>query len=302
MGQLEDMQVFIRVVEAGGISRAAEQLDMAKSAVSRRLSRLEERLGTRLLRRTTRSSKLTAAGQRYYSASLRLLDDVSELNATTSEENCDLAGTLRLAAPLSFSLTHLAPALDEFVRMHPQLRLEIDFSDRQIDLIEEGFELGLRIGTLQDSSLVARRICPIRVVLCASPDYLAREGTPQTPEDLGKHKLLRYSMRGGTNLEFSDASGQKSLVKMNSPISANNGDFLKQMAVAGHGIIVSPSFITWQCLARKELLPILEKYSLPDVNAYGIYPENRFLSRRARLLLDFLIERFGDNPYWDQAY
>ena len=277
MGQLEDMNAFIRVVEAGGISRAAEQMDIAKSAISRRLADLETRLGVRLLNRTTRTSSLTEAGQSYYERAVKVVDDVAELNTITADSNCALEGTIRLAVPLSFGLAHLAPAIDTFAKEHPELTFNIDFSDRQIDLVEEGFDLAFRIADLKDSTLVARKISPIRLILCASPDYIKEHGLPKTPGELKNHHFLQYNVSGSSTLKLKDNKGKEHLVKMPAKMIANNGDFLKDMAVAGHGILATPTFISWKAIAIGDLVPILSNYKLPQPNAYAVYPQTRYL-------------------------
>lgn len=300
MGQLEDMNVFVRIVESGGISRASEQLGLAKSAVSRKLVELETRLGVVLLNRTTRKSSLTEAGTRYYQSAIKILDDVSELNTTTVSSNTSLEGTINLAAPLSFGLCHLSTAIDLFVKQHPNLTINIDFSDRQVDLIQEGLDLAFRIADLKDSNLIARKISPIRLVLCASPGYLKEHGTPKTPSELKQHRLLQYNSGSTSIWKFQDIKGKQHHVNVSAKIIANNGDFLKDMAISGHGIIVIPTFIAWQAMKKKKLVPILSDYILPHLNAYAVYPQTRHLSHRTRMLIDFLIDRFGDNPYWDQ--
>ena len=301
MGQLEDMQAFVRVVEAGSISHAADQLGVTKSAVSRRLSELEARLGTTLLKRTTRSSSLTDAGQRYYERSLIVIDDVAELNAITAGNDNALSGTLRLAAPLSFGLSHLSPAIDIFARKHPDLTIRINFSDRQIDLVQEGVDLAFRIAELKDSSLKARKITSIKLMLCASPDYLKRQGSPQTPENLKKHQLLNYDSSGSVlPWRLLDSKGQEHIVHPEAKIIANNGNFLRDMSIAGHGIFISPTFISWEALAKGKLVQVLPDYRIPSINAYAVYPQTRYLPQRARSFIDFLVRRFGENPYWDQ--
>jgi DNA-binding transcriptional LysR family regulator len=300
MNQFDAMQAFVRIVEAGSISKAAEQLGLAKSGVSRRLVELESRLGVRLLNRTTRRSSLTDAGRSYYEGAVRLLGDVEELNAATSDSDASLAGTLRLAVPLSFGLGHLTPAIDAFLQAHPGLKLHVDFSDRQIDLIAQGIDLAIRIADLSDSSLQARRICPIRLVLCAGPDYLGRHGRPQHPADLRNHRVLQYDAGGRPQLKLSDRDGNEHLMQVHAPITANNGDFLRDMAVAGHGLILVPRFIVWQALASGDLVCVLPDYRPAQLNAYAVYPRTRYLSRRARAFIDFLVDRFGENPYWDQ--
>lgn len=300
MGQLEDMENFVRVVEAGGIGHASEQMGIAKSAVSRRLAELEERLGTSLIIRTTRTSKLTEAGKLYYSRSLQVLDEISELNSMAANAETSLNGTLRISAPLSFGLSHLSPALDDFAKKHPELTLNIDFSDNEVDLIEGGFDLAFRIGELNDSSLIARKISPICLMMCASPDYLSEHGDPKHPDELRKHQLLHYSLDTSNILNLKDKNGKKYRINTSAKIIANNGEFLSQMAIAGHGIVITPTFISWQALKNKQLVQILPDYKLVKLYAHAVYPQTRYLSRRARLLIDYLVSRFGDEPYWDE--
>lgn len=300
MSQIEEMRNFVRVVEAGSISKAADQLGVAKSGVSRRLVELETRLGVRLLNRTTRRSSLTEAGQAYYQGAVKLLADVSELDAATADSGALLRGTLRLAVPLSFGLGHLAPAIDEFLKAHPELMVNIDFSDRQIDLVGQGVDLAIRIADLRNSSLQARRICPVRILLCASPDYLEQYGVPRVPDDLKSHRVLHYDLGGGPVLRLQDGQGGEHAVQIRPAMVTNNGDFLRDMAMAGHGIILTPSFIAWQAVAAGDLVSIMPEYCPPQRSAYAVYPQTRYLSRRARVFIDFLAERFGENPYWDQ--
>jgi DNA-binding transcriptional LysR family regulator len=301
MGQLEDMSVFIRVVDAGGISRAAEQLGLAKSAVSRRLADLETRLGVKLLNRTTRKSSLTEAGQSYYERAIKIIDDVVELNTLTTDSNTALEGTINLAVPLSFGLSHLSKAIDLFIKQNPKLVININFSDRQVDLIEEGLDLAFRIGDLKDSSLIARKISPIKIILCASPEYLKQYGTPNIPGDLKNHRLLHYNVSGKSQWKLEDKQGTQHIVNVSSNLIANNGDFLKDMAIAGHGIVASPTFIAWQAIAIGDLVPVLSDFKLPQANAYAVYPQTRYLSHRTRELINFLSDYFGENPYWDQG-
>ena len=300
MNAYEEMQNFVRVVEAGSISKAAEQLGLAKSGVSRRLAELEKRLGVLLLTRTTRRSSLTEAGRTYYEGAVRLLSDVAELDTLVAVSEASLEGRLRLAAPLSFGLAHLTPAIEAFARTHPGVLVDLDFSDRQIDLVAQGVDLAVRIAELRDSSLKARSICPIRLMLCASPDYLDRHGTPGRPEELSRHRVLHYDIGGGPVLRLSDGRGGQRQLPIQPSLKANNGDFLRDMAIAGHGIILTPTFIVWQAVALGELVPVLREYWPPPLNAYAVYPQTRYLSRRARVFIDFLAERFGANPYWDQ--
>jgi DNA-binding transcriptional LysR family regulator len=300
MGQLEEMQVFVRIVEAGSITQASGQLNLAKSAVSKRLGDLEKRLGSKLINRTTRKSSLTEAGNQYYQRVKLLLGEVDALNDDMACTTNVLAGSLKLAVPLSFGIAHLTPAIDLFMRKHPELKIELDFSDRKVDIVEGGYDLAFRIGTLQDSSLKARKITPIRHVLCASPGYLEQHGTLTEPQQLKQHKILKYGSLPLAGIHLVDQAGQQHLVNVEAYLIANNGDAIKQMALSGHGIVMLPTFIVWNALAKGDLVPVLEHYSLPTMNAYAIYSPNRYLPRKVRSLIDFLIERFGDNPYWDQ--
>ena len=300
MSVFDEMNSFVRVVEAGSISRAAEQLGLAKSGVSRRLAELEKRLGVRLLNRTTRRSSLTEAGRSYYEGAVKLLGDVAELDALVADSEASLEGRLRLAAPLSFGLAHLTPAIEAFSRSHPAVTIDIDFSDRQVDLVAQGIDVAIRIAELGDSTLRARRICPIGLALCASPAYLEQHGRPRAPEDLTRHRILHYDIGGGPVLRLTDGQGNERPVAIRPRLVANNGDFLRDMAIAGHGIILTPTFISWQAIGMGELVPVLREHWPTPLNAYAVYPQTRYLSRRARALIDFLVERFGDNPYWEQ--
>ncbi|PJX21387.1 LysR family transcriptional regulator [Psychrobacter sp. L7] len=299
MGQLEDMAMFVRIVEAGSITKAAEQLNIAKSAVSRRLKELETRLGSQLISRTTRQSNLTQAGEQYYQQVMHILSEVDALNGQTSGAPTRIEGTLKMTAPLSFGLMHLNAVIDDYANLHPNLSFELDFSDRHVDLIEEGYELAIRIRELQDSSYQAKRLALIRYALCASPDYLSKTGTPKTLADLATHEFLQYGLSKTSHLELTDAQGKKHTHTIDAKIKATNGEFLVDLAVKGHGIVFMPTFIAYQRLARGELVPILPQYQLPTLSAYAVYPKNRFLSQRCRYLIDFIAERFGDDPYWD---
>ena len=302
MGQLEDMAMFVRIVDAGSITKAADQLEIAKSAVSRRMKDLETRLGTQLMNRTTRQSHLTEAGVHYYQRANSILGEVDALNETTSGVKMQLEGTLKMTAPLSFGLLHLNEVINDYANQHPDLSFELKFSDRHIDLIEEGYELAIRISELQDSSYQAKSLTTIRTVICASPEYLRRMGTPNNLAELQGHDFLHYGLSAQNHIELIDSQGQTQTfsIPKNPKMKANNGDFLLDMAVRGHGIIFAPTFIAYQALARGELIPILKDYKLPVFNAYAVYPQNRFLSQRCRLLINFIAERFGEHPYWDQ--
>lgn len=301
MGQLEDMQMFIRVVEAGGIGRAAEQLGLAKSAVSRRLSDLEQRLGSRLMNRTTRKSSLTENGRQYYQRALTLIDYVDELHQDLEAADTAAKGHLRIAVPLSFGLMHLTSAIDEFTQQNPELTVQIDFSDRMVDVVEEGFDLVLRIGALKDSTMQAKKIAAIHHVLVATQDYLKNHAVLAVPEDLKQHRVLKYDGSRHALWQLTGQAGEHYNLNLDAKMSANNGDFLKAMALGGHGVTSLPTFLVWKELASGELVRILEGFDRPSSYAYALYPQNRYLPKRARLFIDFMAQRFGDQPYWDKA-
>ncbi|WP_295893494.1 LysR family transcriptional regulator [uncultured Vibrio sp.] len=299
MGQLESIQIFIKVVETGSITKASEQLGLAKSAISKRLSELEQQLGVKLINRTTRKSSITEAGQIYFQKSKLISEELEELNCEIASVQTHLVGTLKIAVPLSFGIDHLVPALDEFSQKHSELKLDIDFSDRRVDLVQDGFDLAFRIGQLADSTLKAKAITPVSHVLCASPEYLSEYGTPETPEDLKKHKFLRYSQMALSGLQLVGENQQKFMAQIDVVHSANNGEFLKAMALSGHGFTHLPKFIIWKELQNGTLKQILTAYTPAPQNAYIVYPETRYLPQKSRALIDFLTDYFGDSPHWE---
>ncbi len=301
MGQLEDMSAFVRIIESGSISLAANQLGVAKSAVSRRLAELEERLGVQLLQRTTRQSSLTEAGRSYYQRALQILADVSELNAATSNTKAQLEGVIKIAVPLTFGLQQLAPAINAFAMAHPDLLIHLDFSDRKVDIVEEGFDLAVRIAELQDSTHIARRLAPIQIILCASPAYLEQHGTPEKPQDLKAHRTLQYALMPRSSWTLISPDGKQVTVAIREKMGANNGEFLRVAAVSGQGLVRLPTFIVWQEIEKGELVRVMADYTIPPLNAYAIYPQTRHLSHRVRALIDFLVKRFEGTPYWDRS-
>jgi len=301
MGQFENMKTFTRIVEAGSISRAADQLNVAKSVVSRRLTDLEGRLDVQLIKRTTRKSSLTEAGQSYYQRAQQILADVSELNAVTSNAKVLLQGDLKIALPLSFGLQHMVPAINEFSDRHPDLVMHLDFSDRHIDLVEDGFDLAIRIADLKESSHIARKLAPVHTILCASPDYLKRQGHPKSPKDLKAHDILQYTSRSGAPWILTGPDGQKQPIRLAAKMSANNGDFLKDAALSGHGIVRLPTFLAYQDLENGKLVRVMKDHTLPTLNAYAVYPQTRHLSCRVRAFIDFLSDHFKGEPYWDKC-
>jgi DNA-binding transcriptional LysR family regulator len=296
------MRTFVRVVEAGSLSAAAEYLSIAKSAVSRRLAELESRLGVQLLNRTTRRINLTDSGSIFYQRCQRILADLNETEHFVANEHTNLRGIIRIAAPLTFGVQHLSPLLNEFLKAHPELSLDLDLNDRTVNLMDEGVDLGIRIGKLQDSTMMARKLASAKMLICASPEYLERYGEPQTPEDLKNHMGLSYSnLSEGQLWQFTSKDGKAYSVHVPFRMRANNGEVLLKAALDGLGVVATVSFIGYRELQQGRLRQILRDYKTERVGIYAVYPSQRHLPGRVRLLIDFLAERFGDEPYWDKS-
>ncbi|OOZ44382.1 LysR family transcriptional regulator [Solemya velum gill symbiont] len=300
MDRFDNMDTFVRVVEAGTISGAAERMGIAKSAVSRRLKELEAHLNAQLFHRTTRKMNLTDTGRAYYHQCVRILDDVLEAEIATSDAHGTLKGKLKIALPTSFGLLHMGPAINDFARTHPDIEFDLDFNDREVDLIQEGFDLAIRIANLPDSSLIARRLTPIRTLLCASPEYLKQEGTPQSPQELSGHQCLVYTLVPDYDyLQLTGPDGKLVRIRVSPYMKASAGEYLKDAALAGLGIILVPSFIAHKEIEEGRLVPILSDYESKQFDAYAIYPQTRHLSKRVRTFVDFLVKRFEGIPAWD---
>ncbi|WP_240142197.1 MULTISPECIES: LysR family transcriptional regulator [Nitrosomonas] len=296
------MNTFAHIVEAGGISAAADRMDVAKSVISRRLKELEAHLGVQLFHRTTRQMKLTDSGRAFYEQSVRILADILEAEHAVSQFHGALKGNLKVAVPLSFGLMHLGPAITAFLHTHPDIKFDLDFNDRQVDLLAEGFDLAIRIASLPDSSLIARYLAPVQAVMCASPAYLEHMGTPQTPEELIGHRCLAYSLISNSdNWNVYDSTGQLIKTRITPYLKASNGEFLRDAAVDGLGIVLLPAFIVYREIEHGALLPILTEYHYSQLAAYAIYPQTRHLSQRVRAFVDFLSKRFEEMPYWDSC-
>lgn len=300
MNRFENMDTFIRVVETGSISGAADALGIAKSAVSRRLKELESHLDAELFHRTTRRMNLTDTGRAFYHQAVRILADVLEAELAASQAHGTLKGRLKVAVPSSFGVMHLGPAINDFLQQHPQIEFDLDFNDRQVDLMQEGFDLAIRIAYLPDSNLIARRIAPIRHVFCASPGYLEKHGAPQSPEDLPNHQCLVYNLlQDYQHWTLIDRNNQERKIKVNAHIKASAGEFLRDAAVNNLGIVYLPTFIVYREIENGALIPVLCEMRAKQIDAYAIYPHTRHLSLRVRAFVDFLVQRFAGIPYWD---
>ncbi len=292
---LVDVLSFVRVAETGSFARAAERMGLSKPAVSRRVARLEHQLGARLLTRTARGAQPTDIGLAYYARAANILAELDAAEEVVAEAVTKIAGPIRMTAPLSFGVTHLAPALAEFAALHPDVELDVEFEDRTVDLAGGGYDLAVRIGRLADSALIARRIAPVRAVMVASPAYLARRGRPGTPDDLAGHDALVY-----TNVSNRNGRGERSGMK---PVMrSNNGDMLLAAAQAGLGIAVLPTFIASPALADGTVEPILIDQPRDDGALHAVMPPGRATTARVRALVDFLVARFGPEPSWDPCW
>jgi DNA-binding transcriptional LysR family regulator len=288
------LQTFVAVVESGTLSRAAARFETTAGAVSRRITALEERLGLRLLNRTTRRLSLTEAGERYYEDVVGILRALEEAEDRVTHLSDAPRGNLRVAAPLSFGVRALAPLLPGFVGLYPNLRVSVDLDDRLVDILGSGADLALRIGPLEDSTLVARRICDYRRVVCAAPDYLERRGEPATPEELLGHDCLHYSnIALKEEWSFGLGEGAVQAVEVKGPLCANNGDLLREVAVAGVGICALPEFIAAEDLAAGRLRAILTGFEAPTLTLWALWPSRRFVPAKIRVFVDYLTSRLG---------
>ena len=300
MDRFDNLEAFIKIVETGSISAAAERLNVAKSAVSRRLKELESHLGAELFHRTTRRMNLTDTGRTFYQQSVRIIEDLLEAELAAAQVHGELRGNIKIALPLSFGQLHLGPAINDFLQQHPQVEFDLDFNDRQVDVMQEGFDLAIRIAALADSSLIARRLVRINHALCASPEYLQQHGTPHTPEDLTQHQCLVYSLlQDYQSWIFADKNNQDIKIKINPCLKASAGEFLRDAAINGQGIVYLPTFIVYKELERGALQTLLTDYQTWHLDAYALYPQTRHLSQRVRTFVDFLVKRFEGTPYWD---
>lgn len=271
--------------------------------VSRRIAGLEARLGAPLFRRRARGLTPTETGQAFYERCRRAIADLEEAEQAVADAEGALAGGLTLSVPTTFGLRHLAPALLDFMAAHPKVTLDIGFDDRRVDLVEDGVDLAIRVARLDDSQLIARKLAPIRHVVCASPAWWDRHGRPATPADLSGLPMLRYSRSGRVDrLSFVGPDGRSGEVAVRVIGTAGNGDFLTEAAIAGFGAVLEPTFIVHRAIEDGRLEPVLVDHGWPgDVHAWAVYPPTRRLTRRLCVLIDFLAARLGgDRPYWDR--
>ena len=288
MDKFQEMRVFAAVVDAGSFVGAADGLGMSKAAVSRYVSDLEQRLGVRLMHRTTRKLSLTQEGEVFLARCREILASIEASEDELSTRTGGASGVLKVSVPVSFGIKHLAPLWSEFLEAHPRVSLDVQLADRVVDLVEEGFDLAVRIARLPDSSLVSRKLASTRLVLCASPDYLARRGTPGHPSALADHEVVGYSLLAmGDQWQFTGPEGPVT-VKVRPRLWTNNGDTCIAATLRGAGIQLQPTFLVARELAQGELVEVLPQYRAIELGIYAVYPTRKFVLPKVRQLLEFL--------------
>lgn len=296
------IQAFAQVVESGGFAKAAARLGLSTSAASRHVADLESHLQTRLLNRTTRRVSLTESGRAFYERSVQLLADLEEAEQEASRAAVVPRGTIKLTTSVNFGVRHVAPAIAAFMLGHREVRFDVSLADRIVDLVEEGFDLGIRVGGPGAENLVARKLGQTRLVPCASPAYLEAHGSPRTPEDLARHNCFTYEYVTPHNLwRFRDPSGAERAVRVEGSLHSNNGDLLAEAAVHGGGIVFEPAFIVGPDVRSGRLVPLLQEFVPPPVPIYAVYPSRKHLSAKVRLFVDFLVARFAAAQDWSAA-
>jgi len=302
MDLFQAMRMFVKVAEAGSFSGAARALDTSNPSVTRHIADLEAYIGARLFNRSTRRLSLTEAGSNYLERCQQVLLDIDNAVLEAGMSAANPTGTLRMTVPMSFAVNHLGRILPEYMRRYPDVKLDISLSDRVVNLVDEGYDLGIRIGRIEDSSLIARKIAPARLILCAAPAYLEKYGTPRVPQDIERqqHTCLRYSYANSPDVWTFIKAGKTHSVKLSGSINANNGDILREAAVGGMGLIMQPSFIVGNDIRDKKLIHLLPDYVPPASMIQAVYASRQHLSAKVRTFVDYLIEQFGDEPYWDE--
>ncbi|MCF8480313.1 MAG: LysR family transcriptional regulator [Rhodospirillum sp.] len=301
MDRLTLMDTFVKVAEMESFSQAADRLGLSRSVVSKYVSALEDHLGVRLVNRTTRRLSLTEVGEAYRLRCQTILADLEEADRAVGALHGTPSGTLRVNAPMSFGFLHLAPAIPALLAAHPTLSVDMDLNDRFVDLVSDGFDVAVRIGSLPDSSLIATRLAPLRLVVCASPAYLARRGEPKHPRDLEDHECLIYTLqRFGEMYPLVHLDGTRADVAIRGRFKANNGDAIRAATLGGAGICISPTFLCGDDLRDGRLVRVLPDWVGREMGINAVYPHNRHLSAKVRVFVDHLRQWCGKDPYWDQ--
>ncbi len=297
MADLSELEIFVNVVDTGSFTAAARRLGVSKSHVSKQVSALEDRLGAQLLHRTTRSLSLTDAGQAFYERGSLILEQIEEAERAVTQLQTTPRGRLKISMPMTFGQRYVTPLLVEFMARFPELDVELDMSDRKVDVIDEGFDLAIRIGELQDSSLMMRKLADAERYCCASPAYLEEYGTPTHPSDLVDHQCLQYAYGRLNTWQFVSPDDEELFVQVDGRLRANNGEALIEACVAGMGICLVPDFLIGEHLQAGRLVRILDEWNEWNAGVYALYPHNRHLSAKVRQFVDFLVERLSATPW-----
>ena len=301
LDRFTSMQVFVRVAALGSFSAAGRALNLSQTMVTKHVAALEGRLGIKLLHRSTRKLVLTEGGRSFLAASERILAEMEEAEASATLDRVEPRGTLRLNVPLTFGFREIAPALADLARLYPSVSVDLGLADRYVDLIEEGWDLAIRIGRLQDLSLVARKLAPCRIVVCAAKAYLDSHGIPLAPDDLTQHNCLGYTLPTALSASrWIFGREGATIVPVAGNLRANNGDALLGAALAGQGIIYQPTFLVGDSLRDGSLVRVLAEHEIPELGIYAVLPSGRQAPAKVRVVIDFLAARFAPEPRWDR--
>jgi DNA-binding transcriptional LysR family regulator len=299
MDTLLGLRVFVSIADEGSLAAAAARLGLSRALVSKHLLALERRLGSRLVNRTTRRLSLTESGRAFYERSARAVGDIDEAMRCAGESVSVPRGTLRVTAGHTFGRRYLGPAVCDFLERYPEVTVDLSLNDRFVDIVEEGFDLAIRIGRLEESSLVARRLSSTQLVVCGAPAYLRRAGTPAQPQDLARHDCLVYRYAPEADVWSFSRGAEAVRVKVAGCLRANDGEILMQVAIAGHGLAVLPTFLAGDALCARELVPVLLDWEAEPLGIHAVYPSRQHLSAKVRTFVDLLAERFAGLPPWE---
>lgn len=306
MDKFTCMQALVRVVECGSFAEAARRMGVSAPMVTKYIGHLEHALGSRLLNRSTHSLSLTDSGHAYYQRCVQLLEDIDEAEAIAGAQSATPRGSLRMSVSSDFGVNHLGPVLLEYSRQHPDVRIEVSVSNHLVDLVEEGFDLAVRITTQLRTNLVARKLASSNLIVCAAPAYLARHGVPQIPENLVHHNCLSFSDPSLATEQWRfEREGRASVVKATGSLRASSNELLKLAALQGQGIVLQPSFNVGEELRNGSLVPLLTEHDAGALGIFVVYPNRKHQTAKVRSFIDTLIGRWGDNsgldPFWSQG-
>ncbi len=301
MDRFDEINAFAAVADAKSFTQGARRLGVSSAQVSKLVARLENRLGARLLNRTTRDVSLTDTGRAYLERARGLLEDFETLESSVRDQSGP-RGTLKISAPVSFGAIQLTPALLDFAEAYPEVSLDVSSTDRMVNLVEEGFDVGVRIGQLADSSVIARKLAAVRMVTCASPEYLARAGTPAAPQDLARHEAIMDNNARDPRVWTYGAPSDRYEVRVHGRMTFGGADACVAAARRGMGITVTPAFAAAEDLRARRLVPLLCAYEAPLIHVHAVYPHARHLASKVRAFVDFLAERYSGEPEWHQGW